>query len=118
MTIELFSITVQGHTILATDVHSHPVVCETLYSVCVGGGGTERERERKRERGGGGREREREGGREHASLECTLYSHNKCSIHLCGMKVENPKQSSSFEDDKLVSVMLSADVAGALGHDS
>ena len=32
------------------------------------------------------------------------------------MKVKNPKQSS-FEDDKLVSVMLSADVAGALGHE-
>ena len=64
MTIELFSITVQGHTILATNVHSHPVVCETLYSVCVGGGGGggvggEGERE-----GGRGREREREGERE------------------------------------------------------
>ena len=33
------------------------------------------------------------------------------------MKVENPKQSSSFEDDKLVSVMLSANVTGALGHE-
>ena len=33
------------------------------------------------------------------------------------MKVENPKQSSSFEDDKLVSIMLSADVTGALGHE-
>ena len=33
------------------------------------------------------------------------------------MKVENPKQSSSFEDDKLVSVMLSANVTGSLGHE-
>ena len=32
------------------------------------------------------------------------------------MKVENPKQSS-FEDDKLVTVMLSANVTGALGHE-
>ena len=55
MTTELFSITVQGHTILATNVLSHPVVCETLYSVCVCGGGGG---------GGGGGEGEREGGRE------------------------------------------------------
>ena len=56
MTIELFSITVQGHTILTTDVHSHPVVCETLYGVCGGDSGvgeTERERERAAEREGG-----------------------------------------------------------------
>ena len=33
------------------------------------------------------------------------------------MEVEYPKQSSSFEDDELVSIMFSADVARALGHE-
>ena len=33
------------------------------------------------------------------------------------MEVENLEQSSSLKDDNLVSIMLSADIAGALCHE-
>ena len=65
---------------LATDVHSHPVVCETLYSVCVWVGGGEGEREGGGERGRG---RERERGREEASLDCTLCIHITNDLFTC-----------------------------------
>ena len=35
MTIKLFSITIQSHTILPANIHSYLVVCETLLCVCV-----------------------------------------------------------------------------------
>ena len=109
MTIKLFSITVQGHTVLSTYIHSYSVVCETLEE----GGGREREgreREGKGEREGRDRVRERE--RMSNSKQHLYYV-----SHLCGVEVENPEQSSSLKYDNLVSIMLSADVARALCHE-
>ena len=105
MTIKLFSITIQGHMILSTYIHSYSVVCETLEEG-GGGGGEERERERERER-------VRVTVKQHLNTYITLLP----SAHLCGVEVENPEQSSSLKDDNLVSIMLSADVARALCHE-
>ena len=38
-------------------------------------------------------------------------------VHLCGVEVEDPQQSSSFKDDEFVSIVFSADVARTLGHE-
>ena len=115
MTIKLFSITVQGHTILSTYIHSYSVVCETLEEGERGGGGGGGEREME-ERGRG---RERERGERVRERERMINSkqHLYYATHLCGVEVENPEQSSSLKDDNLVSIMLSADVARALCHE-
>ena len=76
MTIKLFSVTVQGHTILSSYIHSYSVVYETLKE---GGGGRERERERERgEREG--REREGERDRERGERNSKQHLHNTSTL--------------------------------------